>query len=860
MPANKRTFDGNPIPRDDDDMEDRYKSKNDLSNDQKQEIVEKIANLPTDDIPDFISALESEIAPSGFGLSSEDLLTIIKPYESDTNTTIQSQARKALRRVQSLQRDEKRIYDEEKRPAAERETIYANDSETSRNELSAEQKKHILINISNLTSDDPTEFLQSLETSIIPPGCALKLRDILAILHPDKWKAPELSELCNMADAAYKRVQHIVDQVETEAGSNVVKKNWTYHHRDPEDVPPAPAAQDHGGLTCYHIEQHQKATKHVQTIFSGVMLQEESKPLDMDRMKRAEKDLHSINELIWNHNSQNGYYASLGTIDHVQLAGHWRPALQTSERGRKESLKNLKRYCEISHYPQGWGQIPVTDKFKYKAKGNYWHNTWSILTPVLVSWYEKCLNGSSVRYEELQEGVKKFRKELETVNTYYQQQENSHIPDEILSVLDQLKQYSENRDRDGYNRICATVMQTIKDKGYPEDWAPPKLEGSHWSKAAVSNGPNNASLNNANSVASTNSNAVAVSGNYMTGQRQVMTVRPRIVQRRIEPGKTSTGEKILFVQKLGLNRANLVVVTSDGSYYLVDSASAGGPGVVTAAIDAGVPFVIRDEATIKSYRDMINSGGGTYGLWFVAPGSWDITKNRLPYIVVGFQYSGPNTEVKEAISRSNLGKITSPRGAERLIAEGILGQPNNMTLRNIFFELYMGAPITQSHLGLPTYPQTTKAIPQGQALPQVEGATGQRNSLTWGEHLPTEIPQYNVPAEQGHTLIPQPSQFQSQYQPQFQSQYQPQFQSQYQPQFQSQSQPQFQSQFSQQPLRPMKNVVQQPQFLQQLPPYMQQPILYKQPVIQPQDQGLQAPLFPTMPQSIAALNSDGEEM
>lgn len=161
----------------------------------------------------------------------------------------------------------------------------------------------------------------------------------------------------------------------------------------------------------------------------------------------------------------------------------------------------------------------------------------------------------------------------------------------------------------------------------------------------------------------------------------MIALAPRMIRRAIEPGKTSTGEKICFVQKLGENRARFVVESSDHTRRLVESSDAGGFVAIEGARRAGVPETTRKETDILALRSRVRSGG-IYGLTFVAVGEWDPTQKRLPFIVVGFYYS-ENEHVQAAeyaISKSNLGKILSPREAERLVVEGIVGH-QSMSLR-----------------------------------------------------------------------------------------------------------------------------------------------------------------------------------
>jgi hypothetical protein len=194
------------------------------------------------------------------------------------------------------------------------------------------------------------------------------------------------------------------------------------------------------------------------------------------------------------------------------------------------------------------------------------------------------------------------------------------------------------------------------------------------------------------------------------GARKVIALAPRVIKRAIEPGKTSTGETICFIQRLGENRARFVVESPDKTRRLVESSDAGGFVAIEGATRAGVPETTRKETDILWLRSQVRSGG-IYGLNFVAVGEWDPTQKRLPFIVAGFYYA-PNDYVQAteyAISRSNLGKILSPREAERLIVEGIVGH-QSMSLREalmsrLFAEPWQGqSPNPHEYVQMPYLP------------------------------------------------------------------------------------------------------------------------------------------------------------
>jgi hypothetical protein len=105
---------------------------------------------------------------------------------------------------------------------------------------------------------------------------------------------------------------------------------------------------------------------------------------------------------------------------------------------------------------------------------------------------------------------------------------------------------------------------------------------------------------------------------------------------------------------------NFVVQISDKKYRLVSNAYDGGMPAIEEAEQAGVPETIQDPSKIQEMRAMIQIGG-YYVLFYVAATTWDTASPRLLWFTVGFHYSGNDTNFDIAISRSNLGKILSPR-------------------------------------------------------------------------------------------------------------------------------------------------------------------------------------------------------
>ena len=245
---------------------------------------------------------------------------------------------------------------------------------------------------------------------------------------------------------------------------------------------------------------------------------------------------------------------------------------------------------------------------------------------------------------------------------------------------------------------------------------------------------------------------------HTEGARGVIALALRMTKQTIKQGYTSTGEKILFIQRLGENHACFVVETPDGRQQLVESAAAGGQPALEGVKKAGVPETVQDETTILKFQQQVRSSSGTYGLTFVAVGGWNITNKRLPFIVVGFYHTNNNGTEEAAVSQSNLGKILAPHEAECLIVEGIVSYPD-LSLREAL----------ESQIS-PTHQQYENEQPQ---------FMGQPRPLSWEKQEPAWFqkprsqfePSYGKqqpPYFQQHPYFQQPPYFQQQQHPYFQ--------------------------------------------------------------------------------------------
>lgn len=183
-------------------MDEGYsKIVDDLTREQEQEIIDKIIALPSASTSEFATSLETDIVPEGFGLSMSDLLTLVqeerwKDYDSDICNKAQSAAESTspgqtkflvLTHFIELNRIVQLVVEEAEGDTSQKDLIWTREATEGRNQLSDEQRLEIIEKINNLPSDNVSDFVKALETTIIPKGFGLSLMDIQAVVHPDKW-------------------------------------------------------------------------------------------------------------------------------------------------------------------------------------------------------------------------------------------------------------------------------------------------------------------------------------------------------------------------------------------------------------------------------------------------------------------------------------------------------------------------------------------------------------------------------------------------------------------------------------------------------------------------------------------------
>lgn len=300
-----------------------------------------------------------------------------------------------------------------------------------------------------------------------------------------------------------------------------------------------------------------------------------------------------------------------------------------------------------------------------------------------------------------------------------------------------------------------------REFGYPEEWANPRQLTPLQAATEVPSSNSQPPLPTRHNV---NSPALVNQGHPW---RREIALPPRTLTRFIQPGFTSKGEQIFYIQRLGLNGARFVVQNSQGMLRLISCADAGGQRALHGALNAGVPTFLQDDGDIRQLRERVQ-GGGYYGLFFVAMTPWNPSEKNLPYTGVGFWHIDERRNLEKievALSRSALKKVLASTEAEKLIAESMPTQSSVGTLKEALYEIFPDVPRPNATLGLPS-PQQQLALPQPylsspqqlqaqQVEQQIQQLQGQLQQLQFQQ--PQFQPQFQQP-QSGLFGLQQPQQ------------------------------------------------------------------------------------------------------
>ncbi|KAB8256764.1 hypothetical protein BDV32DRAFT_152919 [Aspergillus pseudonomiae] len=709
-----------------------------------------------------------------------------------------------------------------------------------RKDLSKEQEIAIVHIIAEIPSADITRATRMIHKAV-PEGYGLSLSDFEVIVHQDRWVTDKDNH--PRAEKAFKALQHYLNNMQQSQGELRNHKEWLLFHPDKEEEP-----DDIGhGPRKYHIVAHRIATKHLQVLFSSLTTEG-----SQTNAAEARHHLDNLNNQIENHNRKYGHSLDVGKVDYTRFEGLWRAikeqhAMNGGNQDLDDVMRPLRMLCNLFHYPRGWKTAPPNEDYIYESDGPYWTTVCEILNENFKTWYEKCLAGaSSAEYSQSLSKLGEFNNELAEINKAHQQAPECHYPplERIACGIHSIATCVKSRNPEDCQRLWNELMRFVIAEGYPIMWVPelPDMEGNWRPIDPISTTiPTSSQIQNQQGdpvppqpqpqVEALSANGFPVFNAPQTnGRHRTLAFAPRVSQRCIKPGYTSTGEKILYVQPLG-NRANFVVETQDLKYRLIGSASAGGKPAIEGAKAANVQQTVNNPSEIQTIRTMVQLGG-QYGLFFVAAAPWDPTSSRLPWFVVGFYYNGNGTNLQVAISRSNLGKILSPKHADGLIVEGIVGS-TDMSLREalesqvawVSLENQRSFPQeamlprgmeTAVPTGVSQQAHSIPLISQPGAFPPAAQVPKQRQSLPWEVYEPWW---FQAPGPQQQSQREKTKKQRQYTQEQPQRLYHPQHISQGHPLIHSQS-PYAEQQ--------IPYVQQQTALMQQLAPYMQQFAPYMQ--------------------------------
>lgn len=225
--------------------------------------------------------------------------------------------------------------------------------------------------------------------------------------------------------------------------------------------------------------------------------------------------------MIREENAKHGQDSDLGIIRYSDLLAKWRPILLLEDDDTKKMLhESLLAYCKQMHYPLTWANQPPSSDPSRGQKGKV--------------------------------------------------PESQSTSNDVASTA---------QDKDANSQVRKPPLNPSQQQTY---------SGASAAAAIVPQGSNPQQTFNVQGSSGTAIPQAGSSCNNITlqagsGQKRVIALRPRKIQRAIQPGFTSSGEKILFIQSLGLN-ARFVITDSEGNIRLVP----GSQPTIDLAKSAGV--------------------------------------------------------------------------------------------------------------------------------------------------------------------------------------------------------------------------------------------------------------------------------
>lgn len=478
--------------------------------------------------------------------------------------------------------------------------------------------------------------------------------------------------------------------------------------------PDRPQHHVEGKLSSYHREFHRKATPHLQVLFNAVAEDPSFQHKALTpTVKDAMSELEKINGLIREENAKRSQDPDMGIVRYSDFLTKWRPMFMMDDGDTKNLLnQSLLAYCKQMHYPVTWADQPPSSG---PSSGQTENVPKQQSTPNIVA------NPAGNKDANSQVRNHNGANSLALPPLDPNQQPTYSGANIATAIVPQGSNPQQTQGYSGANLHQASNMQASSGGTIPQPGQPP--------------------------------NSIALQA--ASGQKRVIALKPRKIQRAIQPGFTTSGEKILFIQSLGLH-ARFVVTDSEGNIRLVS----GSQPAIDLAKRAGVPNTLQDPVDIQKLRDRVRSGG-VYGLEFAAIGEWDLTSTRLPFIVVGFYHENESGRCYEAISRSALTKILGTREGERLVVESIVGNSEMSLKEALKSQISPGKQEhlpNQAHLLLPyreqTQPWWFQPAPQQYGSHVGFNADPAQQLYPFQQVVPQQF-QQPVPQQQFQQFVPQ---------------------------------------------------------------------------------------------------------
>jgi hypothetical protein len=433
-------------------------------------------------------------------------------------------------------------------------------------------------------------------------------------------------------------------------------------------------------LEEYHEKAHIDATPHISKLYEafqkGQVVDKDSPNLS-DSVKAAYREIDLINEAIEDQNTKIRNEPEFGMIYPEQIINCWKLHKESDDPSM------LWKLCEARHYPLGWAHEPPVEDFSYDLdRGQYWVPIRDQIATILGNcWRHHFRNFSSDTISseivpKILEVKTDYESKMISLNQSHGRPDRLNIADiaDIIAHYCGLKVFSKQTMAEQFTNLKAHLDRYLRSNDLPETWSPSPTMGSP-NMGSSNMGSSNMGSSN---MGSPNTTTSALQAKKLGNGKAVIKSMPRTVDCTVKPGYTTTGEKIIAMQKIGAYSARFVTESDDGSRRIVDSGQAGAKLAMEGALKAGVPFTTTSYGDIAEIKAALNRLE-KWSLTYVAVSQWDTTRfnangqTKLPHTVVGLSLGGSEFH----ISKSVLTLLVGASSAEKNIVRCLGGDEDN---------------------------------------------------------------------------------------------------------------------------------------------------------------------------------------